>query len=150
MPEYELATRAVVFERNSSGRVSLSASTQIRSPSTDLDAQLRVDFGGPKNRGLTNIHAIARAIGTKHQIPIQSLLQIASASSERTVKRVHTLAGFACRIQASPSNPNALAILLPPCRRLLAVKQAPEPRFVGRSGKGHDSKEARNEGSHER
>ena len=49
-------------------------------------------------------------------MPIQSRLQIAIAISGSALKRVQTLAGFACRIHASPSRPNAFA-----------TRRSPEP-----------------------
>ena len=63
---------------------------------------------------MTNIHTIARATPIRHQAPIQSRLQIASARTETTVNLVQTLAGLACRIQLSPLRPKSLATLLSP------------------------------------
>src|SRR3712207_6442099 len=84
-------------------------SAQMRSPNTPFDAQLRVERGGLNSRGLTIIQTIERATGIRQYQPIQSRLQIESASSERTEKRVQTLRGFAWRIHVSPSRPKSLA-----------------------------------------
>ncbi len=92
--------------------VTLLRSAQMRSPNTPFEAQLRVDFGFLKTRGLTNIQTIASARGIRHRSPIHARLQIASASSESTLNLVHTLSGFAWRIQCSPSSPKALATRL--------------------------------------
>jgi hypothetical protein len=55
-----------------------------------------------------------KPVGIRHQIPIHSRLQIASASRETTLNLVQTLAAFACLIQLSPSSPNAFAIFRSP------------------------------------
>ena len=87
----------------------VSRSAQMRSPNTPLEAQLRVDRGGLNRSGLTIIQTSATATAIRQYQPIHSRLQIASASSETTEKRVQTLHGFAWRIQASPSRPKSLA-----------------------------------------
>src|SRR5262245_32203010 len=61
--------------------------------------------------GLRTMKTRESAIGTSDHQPIQSRLHTETASSGSTVNLVQTLAGFAWRIQFSPSSPNVLAIL---------------------------------------
>jgi hypothetical protein len=80
-----------------------------RSPNTPLDVQFFVDAGGRNSSGLIIMKISDRAIGTSDHQPIQSRLQIESASSGKTANRVQTLIGLACRNQRSPWSPNSLA-----------------------------------------
>jgi hypothetical protein len=112
-----LATRD---DRNWAGSSTVLRSAQIRSPNTHLDAQLRVEAGLGNSNGLTTMKASDRVIGISDHQPIQSRLQIETASSGRTANRVQTLTGLACRSQLSPWSPNSRAslvsvVILPAC-----------------------------------
>ena len=76
---------------------------KTRSPKVPFDAHLSVRAGGPKARGLYQVHQSESASGSSAHQPIQSRLQIASTISGRQLKRVQTLHGLACRVQAASS-----------------------------------------------
>src|SRR5690348_6566520 len=62
--ETALATLGT-WVRNCPGSATALRSAYTRSPSTALDAQLRVERGAGKNSGLTTTQASASAIGTR-------------------------------------------------------------------------------------
>ena len=86
----------------------MSASAQMRSPNTPLEAQFLVERGGGNSSGLTIMNTRTRATAASDHQPIHSRLQMARASSGSTANRVQTLTGLAWRIQASPCSPNSL------------------------------------------
>ena len=81
---------------------------QNRSPRTPFVIQAPSSFAGLNARGLSQIHRMASATGTRHHQPSQARLQTASTKSGRqVVKRVQPLHGLAWRAQPSSSSPNA-------------------------------------------
>jgi hypothetical protein len=119
-------------ERNAGGSSFRSRSDQIRSPNTDRDTHDLVEAGAWKNSGFTNSHTTSAAIGMRHHQPIQSRLQTARARSGTAANLVHTLAGLAWRIHASPLRPKSLAILS------LALWLLPSKKLAATVA-GHDS-----------
>src|SRR5688572_14513202 len=86
-----------------SGTGTTSRLSQTLSPSTPREAQLSIDGGRPKIRGLTHIHATDAAIASHDHAPNQSRLQTATTTSGSTEARVHTLQGFAWRNHVASS-----------------------------------------------
>ncbi len=122
------------------GTGTLSLFSHTRSPRTPLAAQLSIDFGSEKSRGLNQAHRRAAIIGTSDHHPNHSRLHTARISRGKTVLRVQTLHGLACRLQVASSIRNAVAILrsrvisVPRCgitRILLIHEQAAPPSGVG-------------------
>src|SRR5690606_4864785 len=81
-----------------------------RSPRTAFDAQLSVERGAAKMRGLSHAHRAPSAPSANAQCPIHTRLHAASTRTGNTVLRVHTLHGLACRFHASSLMRNVRAL----------------------------------------
>lgn len=96
-PNAEMLLRTLGALRWWRGTGISSRLSHTRSPRTAFDAQLSVEAGFSNRRGLNHIQNRDNATGTIAHHPSHTRLQIAATSKGRTVVRVQTLQGLACR-----------------------------------------------------